>query len=289
MKIFDAHVHVFPDKIAKKATDATGSYYGIKMYTVGTFDNIKKEIASGKVNKCLIHSTATKASQVESVNDYISSLVHEDNDLIGFGSMHADYPEIESEIERMQKLGVTFIPGTLQLTKKDITYRANAAGVSAIVCVDDEYVISQVEASKPDMPGVKLYALVDNVVRDGWVDFNSEVEKCSDVFLKTPGSAGGTDIMQIYFTSGTTGMPKMVMHNYLHPLGHIVTAKYWQCVEENKLHMSVSDSGWAKFGWGKIYGQWICGATVFCYDMKKFVPKNLLSLEGTVFALTSSI
>lgn len=104
MKIFDAHVHVFPDKIAKKATDATGSYYGIKMYTVGTFDNIKKEIASGKVNKCLIHSTATKASQVESVNDYISSLVHEDNDLIGFGSMHADYPEIESEIERMQKL-----------------------------------------------------------------------------------------------------------------------------------------------------------------------------------------
>ena len=178
----------------------------------------------------------------------------------------------------LMKLGVTFIPGTLQLTKKDITYRANAAGVSAIVCVDDEYVISQVEESKPDMPGVKLYALVDNVRRDGWVDFNSEVEKCSDVFLKTPGSAGGTDIMQIYFTSGTTGMPKMVMHNYLHPLGHIVTAKYWQCVEENKLHMSVSDSGWAKFGWGKIYGQWICGATVFCYDMKKFVPKNLLSV-----------
>ena len=178
----------------------------------------------------------------------------------------------------MMKLGVTFIPGTLQLTKKDITYRANAAGVSAIVCVDDEYVISQVEESKPDMPGVKLYALVDNVRRDGWVDFNSEVEKCSDVFLRTPDSAGGSDIMQIYFTSGTTGMPKMVMHNYLHPLGHIVTAKYWQCVEENKLHMSVSDSGWAKFGWGKIYGQWICGATVFCYDMKKFVPKNLLSV-----------
>lgn len=178
----------------------------------------------------------------------------------------------------LMKLGVTFIPGTLQLTKKDITYRANAAGVSAIVCVDDEYVISQVEESKSDMPGVKLYALVDNVRRDGWVDFNSEVEKCPDVFLKTPGSAGGTDIMQIYFTSGTTGMPKMVMHNYLHPLGHIVTAKYWQCVEENKLHMSVSDSGWAKFGWGKIYGQWICGATVFCYDMKKFVPKNLLSV-----------
>lgn len=178
----------------------------------------------------------------------------------------------------LMKLGVTFIPGTLQLTKKDIAYRANAAGVSAIICVDDEYAISQVEEAKPEMPGVKLYALADNVTRDGWEDFNSEIEMCSDVFERTPESAGGRDIMQIYFTSGTTGMPKMVMHNYLHPLGHIVTAKYWQCVRENMLHMSVSDSGWAKFGWGKIYGQWICGATVFCYDMKKFVPKNLLSV-----------
>ncbi len=82
--------------------------------------------------------------------------------------------------------------------------------------------------------------------------------------------------MLLYFTSGTTGMPKMVRHDYTYPLGHIVTAKYWQCVQENKLHMSVSDSGWAKFGWGKIYGQWLCGATVFAYDMEKFVPAHLL-------------
>jgi acetyl-CoA synthetase len=82
--------------------------------------------------------------------------------------------------------------------------------------------------------------------------------------------------MLIYFTSGTTGLAKMVCHNFLHPLGHIITARYWQQVRENALHMSVSDSGWAKFGWGKIYGQWICGATVFGYDMKKFVPTMLL-------------
>ena len=82
--------------------------------------------------------------------------------------------------------------------------------------------------------------------------------------------------MLVYFTSGTTGMPKMVRHNFSYPLGHIVTAKYWQQVEENKLHMSVSDSGWAKFGWGKIYGQWIAGATIFVYDMDKFVPTKLL-------------
>lgn len=178
----------------------------------------------------------------------------------------------------LMKLGVTFIPGTLQLTKKDIAYRANAAGVSAFICVDDEYVINQIELAKPEMSGVKMFALVDNVDREGWVNFNRELEASSDNFSRDADSAGGRDIMQIYFTSGTTGMPKMVMHNYLHPLGHIVTAKYWQRVEENKLHMSVSDSGWAKFGWGKIYGQWICGATVFCYDMDKFVPQKLLKV-----------
>ena len=80
----------------------------------------------------------------------------------------------------------------------------------------------------------------------------------------------------MYFTSGTTGNPKAVEHNFAHPLGHIITAKYWQQVQENKLHMSVTDSGWAKFGWGKIYGQWIAGATIFAYDMDKFVPTKLL-------------
>lgn len=178
----------------------------------------------------------------------------------------------------LMKLGVTFIPGTLQLTKKDVAYRANAAGAELIVCVNDDYVIGQVELAKPEMPGVLHTALVGGVSRDGWRNFNAEFEAFPDTFSRKPDSAGGSDIMQIYFTSGTTGMPKMVMHNYFHPLGHIVTAKYWQQVKENKLHMSVSDSGWAKFGWGKIYGQWICGATVFCYDMEKFIPKNLLSV-----------
>ncbi len=178
------------------------------------------------------------------------------------------------------KLGVILIPATLQLTKKDIAYRCNAAGVKMMVCVDDEYVISQVELAKPEMPGVTKFALVDNVKKDGWIDFDEEFMKCSDVFERPQGNEAtkGTDVMQLYFTSGTTGMPKMVTHNYFHPLGHIVTAKYWQQVREGKLHMSVSDSGWAKFGWGKIYGQWICGATVFCYDMKKFVPAKLLKV-----------
>ena len=178
----------------------------------------------------------------------------------------------------LMKLGVTVIPGTLQLTKKDIAYRANAAGVSLILSLEDNYVNEQIDLARSEMPGVLHYLMVGDKNKEGYVNFNAEFEKCSDTFERTADSAGGREIMQIYFTSGTTGMPKMVMHNYFHPLGHIVTAKYWQQVEENKLHMSVSDSGWAKFGWGKIYGQWIAGATIFAYDMGKFVPKNLLSM-----------
>ena len=179
----------------------------------------------------------------------------------------------------LMKLGVIIVPGTLQLTKKDIAYRANAASIKAFVCVDDAYVIEQMELALPEAPCIESVFIVDNKEREGWVNFNAEIAKYPDTFERPTDDQRtvGTDLMQIYFTSGTTGMPKMVCHNYFHPLGHIVTAHYWQRVQENKLHMSVSDSGWAKFGWGKIYGQWICGATIFCYDMDKFHANNLLA------------
>jgi len=177
----------------------------------------------------------------------------------------------------LHKLGAVLIPGTLQLTKKDIVYRFGAAGVCTVVCVNDPFVISQVEAAKPDTPSLKNMIMVEEH-REGWLDFDEEIEKYSDVFERPNGEEATRwdDTMLVYFTSGTTGMPKMVRHNFSYPLGHIVTAKYWQQVQENKLHMSVSDSGWAKFGWGKIYGQWICGATIFAYDMLKFVPVHLM-------------
>ncbi len=177
----------------------------------------------------------------------------------------------------IHKLGAVLIPGTLQLTKKDIVYRFGAAGVCTVVCVNDPFVIEQVESAKPDTPSLKNMVLVAEK-RDGWMSFEDEIAKYSDVFERPTGEEATRwdDTMLVYFTSGTTGMPKMVRHNFSYPLGHIVTAKYWQQVQENKLHMSVSDSGWAKFGWGKIYGQWICGATIFAYDMMKFVPVNLM-------------
>lgn len=177
------------------------------------------------------------------------------------------------------KMGVIIIPGTLQLTTHDLVYRAKAANIEMFIGIDDDFVVEQIENTVKEVKEVKNIMLV-NGHRDGWLNLHDGMEGQSDVFERPIGSerTHNTDIMQIYFTSGTTGMPKMVCHNYMHPLGHIVTAKYWQCVRENMLHMSVSDSGWAKFGWGKIYGQWICGATIFCYDMKKFHPENLLAV-----------
>ena len=175
------------------------------------------------------------------------------------------------------KLGAVIIPATLQLTKKDVAYRANSADVKAIVAVNDEYVCTQVEAALPECPSLIEKFIVDGS-REGWVDFDDLIAGKSEEFARPTGEEGVTssDIMLMYFTSGTTGNPKAVEHNFAHPLGHIITAKYWQQVQEDKLHMSVTDSGWAKFGWGKIYGQWIAGATIFAYDMNKFVPTKLL-------------
>lgn len=178
----------------------------------------------------------------------------------------------------LHKLGAVLIPGTLQLTKKDIVYRGNAAKIHGIVCVNDPFVISQVEAAEGEIGSLRFKALVPES-RGSWLDLDTEIMRYPEEFPRPTGEEASRwdDIMLVYFTSGTTGMPKMVQHNFAHPLGHVTTARYWQCVEEDKLHMSVSDSGWAKFGWGKIYGQWLCGAVVFCYDMLgKFEPTHLL-------------
>jgi len=179
------------------------------------------------------------------------------------------------------KLGAVIIPATMQLTAKDIIYRVNAAKVKAVVCYSDaeNFIITQMEEALPECPTVKVKILTPGVHND-WLQFNRAIEGLSTNFTREDADAKSSskDPMLIYFTSGTTGMPKMVVHDFTHPLGHIVTAKYWQQVRENKLHLSMSDSGWAKFGWGKIYGQMICGATVFAYDMEKFEPVKVMSM-----------
>jgi acetyl-CoA synthetase len=135
-----------------------------------------------------------------------------------------------------------------------------------------------VEESLAKSPGVVHKALICSS-KEGWLNFTEETEKASPVFNKSREmEVNNDDIMLLYFTSGTTGMPKMVSHNFAYPLGHILTAKYWQNVIPGGLHFTVADTGWAKSAWGKIYGQWLSGSSVMTYDYDKFIPKNLLTI-----------
>lgn len=182
----------------------------------------------------------------------------------------------------LHKIGAVCIPATHLLTKKDIIYRNNAADIKMIVSVNEEQVLESVDAAAGESPTLKTKIMLYGK-REGWHTFHGEYESFSDVFPRPTGADAVTasDRMLIYFTSGTTGMPKMVQHDFSYPLGHIITAKYWQNVQDNGLHFTVSDTGWAKSVWGKIYGQWICGSAVFAYDYGgKFHPTDLLKLIG---------
>ncbi|HYH02383.1 MAG TPA: AMP-binding protein [Bacillota bacterium] len=179
----------------------------------------------------------------------------------------------------LMKIGAVAIPATVQLTKKDIVYRNNAASVKMILSVAEDEVIENIEAALPESPTVTVRALVDET-RSGWLDFDAALEQASSEWSRPTGigQAGGEDPMLMYFTSGTTGMPKIVLHDFRYPIGHIVTAHYWQRLGPEGLHLTVSETGWAKCAWGKIYGQWICGVALFVYDMDKFVPEKLLAM-----------
>ena len=179
----------------------------------------------------------------------------------------------------LNKLGAITIPATHLLTTKDIIYRNNSADIKMIISVPDPDVVLHIEESEPQSPTLKNKVIIGEN-RNGWLNFTTEMEKQSELFTRPSGKEAtvNEDIMLLYFTSGTTGMPKMVNHNFIYPLGHIITAKYWQNVQDNGLHFTVADTGWAKSAWGKIYGQWLSGSAVMTYDYDKFVPKNLMEV-----------
>lgn len=177
----------------------------------------------------------------------------------------------------LHRIGAVLIPCSYQMAAKDIVYRANAAQARLLVAVNDPWVIEQVETALPDCTTLKLVALVGEQ-REGWLDYAAGLESADDSFVIEP-TLTAADPMLIYFTSGTTGQPKMVAHIQSYPLGHITTAVYWQQVENNGLHLTVVDSGWAKFGWGCIYGQWLGGSAMLGYDAdNKFNPRHLIDV-----------
>ncbi len=177
----------------------------------------------------------------------------------------------------LHKLGAIAIPATHQLQKHDFEYRFNSAEVSAIVCTSDGDVANQIDLAQADSPSLKTKILVGGE-RDGWKNFDEEYRLFSTKFERTEDTPCGNDLSLMFFTSGTTGYPKIAAHNYKYPLGHYITAKYWHGVSENGLHFTISDTGWGKALWGKLYGQWLCEGAVFTYDFDRFSAADILPM-----------
>jgi len=180
-------------------------------------------------------------------------------------------------INALHKIGAITIPATHMLTTHDVEYRIKCADIKMIVSVASETLNGSVDEAQKKTSSLKSKVIVGGK-REGWVSFDEELASASDTFDRPKGSDAvkNSDISLLYFTSGTVGYPKMVQHDFAYPLGHIITAKYWQNVSDNGLHYTVADTGWAKSVWGLIYGQWISGSAVFVYDYEKFNAAKLL-------------
>ena len=180
-------------------------------------------------------------------------------------------------IVALHKLGAVAIPATSLLTTNDLVYRFNAAGVKAVVCTAMGEVADYVDEAQTQCSTLAI-KIIAKGKKDGWYSFTENMEAASEVWERPRRGQKqkATDPMLIYFSSGTSGMPKMVCHNFGYPLGHIVTAKHWQNVDPDGLHLTVADTGWGKAVWGKLYGQWLMEAAVFVYDFDKFAPADLL-------------
>jgi acetyl-CoA synthetase len=184
------------------------------------------------------------------------------------------------------KLGAISIPSTHMLKQKDFVYRIKKADLKMIVCVSEDGVPGvpeEFDAAFKEMGRPALTRMLvgsPDLKRDGWINFNAELKKASPDFARPEGIdvTNNSDMLLAYFTSGTTGYPKMVRHDQTYPLGHIITAKYCQNVGDDGLHYTVADTGWAKCAWGKIYGQWIAGSAIFVYDYDRFDAGRMMAL-----------
>ena len=177
----------------------------------------------------------------------------------------------------LHKIGAVAIPATNQLKEHDFEYRFNSAGVKALVCTADGDTAEIAESAAKKCPQVEQLIMVGGC-RDGWRDFDSEYKLYTGKYDRTEDASAGDDTALMFFTSGTTGNPKMAAHKHTYALGHFVTAKYWHCCERDGLHLTISDTGWGKSLWGKLYGQWLCEGAVFVYDFDRFDENDILPM-----------
>lgn len=178
----------------------------------------------------------------------------------------------------LHKIGAVAIPATNLLVKKDFEYRFKAGKVDAVLCTADGKVGVEVERASKNYDGLKAKVMVGSSTLKGWRNFNRDIRFFSSEYKKPVNAPGGDDPMLMFFTSGTTSYPKIAEHTYKYALGHYVTAKYWQQVDPEGIHFTISDTGWGKALWGKLYGQWLCEAAVFTYDFDEFYANHILEM-----------
>lgn len=279
------------DRFVKVSTDSKGMMTGVEFFNEEDF-NFGFDIVDGLAEKCpdklaLLHvsnefeeNRFTYADIKKYSNmtaNYFKSLGIKKGDRVMLALK--DHYQFWFSIIALHKMGAIVIPATNLLVEKDFKYRFDAAGVSAIVCTGDGDVAHQAElaAAACDYPILKIIAHGE---RDGWKSFDKEMYKFSDVFERPARSeeSCGSDPMLMFFTSGTTGYPKIATHNHKYPLGHFITARYWHNVDPNGIHFTISDTGWGKALWGKLYGQWMSETAVFVYDFEKFDANKILPM-----------
>ena len=268
-------------------TDEKGIFNGIKFKNIDKFNfayDVIDEIAKIKPNKtALVHISNDKTERVFTFDDISRESNRTANYFRSLGIGKGDkvllvlkrHYQFWFSMLALEKLGAIAIPATNQLVKHDFEYRFNAAGVSAVVATADGDVVNQIEEALPACPTVKTKIIV-NGSREGWHDFNADLPMFRSKLDRV--DVGGDDLLLMYFTSGTTGYPKIAMHSHKYPLGHYPTARFWQCVDPDGLHLTISDTGWAKAMWGKMFGQWFCEAGIFVYDFDRFHADDILPM-----------
>ncbi len=245
--VVDAWAEVAPDKIALLWTNDEGAERKL------SFDDLKR--------------------MSDQAASYLGSLGIERGDMV----MLIEKRRLEWWITMLalHKLGAVPIPATHMLTSHDIVYRNNAASVKAIICVGEPYVLGEVQKAMPESPTVEVLVSIGPNVPEGFHDWHKEIDKAASFrrprFVNTNG-----DTMILYFTSGTSGEPKMVAHDFLYALGHLTTGVFWHNLTPDSIHLTVADTGWGKAVWGKFYGQWFAGACVFVFDHEKFTAEKIL-------------
>jgi acetyl-CoA synthetase len=178
----------------------------------------------------------------------------------------------------LHKIGAIPVPATHMLKAKDITYRIEKADIKGIISINDDYLINEYRKAEKELDKNLIKIAIGDKTHKNWLNFDNNIQKFDDEFERPSGidKTVNNDIMILYFSSGTSGHPKMVKHDFTYPIAHIITSKYWHNAIEDGLHYTSADTGWMKAVWGGLYGQWIVGTGVFIYDYDRFDPINLI-------------